>query len=301
MAAKEVKEFSSPDEAVRLLFGESVRITDSRRISGGDINEAFGLSLSNGDTIFMKRNRKENRSFFDTEIAGLLAIHQTAAVGAPEILGIGTDEESHTSFLLLEFIRGGQRGKDYWEIFAKELAGMHRAGTESFVPGGKYGFTGDNYIGAGPQKNEVRDSWVDFYRDCRLIPQLRRAEGYFSSDDRKKADRLLEHLDRYLTEPEKPSLLHGDLWSGNVITGNDGKAWLIDPAVYVGHAETDIAMTELFGGFSGAFYAAYKETGLMQPGYPERRDLYQLYHLLNHLNLFGGSYLHSVRRILQEY
>ena len=104
-----------------------------------------------------------------------------------------------------------------------------------------------------------------------------------------------------MIEPKHPSLLHGDLWSGNIITGNDGKAWLIDPAVYVGHAEADIAMTELFGGFPRAFYDAYKESGMLQPEYGRRRDIYNLYHLLNHLNLFGRTYLSSVRRVIEGY
>ena len=108
-------------------------------------------------------------------------------------------------------------------------------------------------------------------------------------------------MDELLVEPEQPSLLHGDLWSGNVITGNDGKAWLIDPAVYVGHAEADLAMTELFGGFPPAFYDAYKEAAKLQPGYAKRRDLYNLYHLLNHLNMFGRSYYPSVMRIVNSY
>ena len=111
----------------------------------------------------------------------------------------------------------------------------------------------------------------------------------------------MANLDRYLVEPEKPSLVHGDLWSGNFITGSDGQAWLIDPAVYVGHAEADLAMTELFGGFHPRFYAAYREVNPLQPGYEQRRDLYNLYHLLNHLNLFGRGYLSSVLRILSRY
>ena len=110
----------------------------------------------------------------------------------------------------------------------------------------------------------------------------------------------MDHLEDFLAEPEHPSLLHGDLWAGNVMTGNDGKAWLIDPAAYVGHAEADIAMTELFGGFPAAFYDAYREAGALPPEYRQRRDLYNLYHLLNHLNMFGGSYLSSVRQIVER-
>ena len=127
------------------------------------------------------------------------------------------------------------------------------------------------------------------------------AEQYFEASERRMINNLLERLDTLLIEPEYPSLLHGDLWSGNFMTGDDGKAWLIDPAVYVGHAEADIAMTELFGGFSEEFYSAYRETAPMQAGYEDRRDLYNLYQLLNHLNMFGGSYLSSVRRIVRRY
>ena len=117
----------------------------------------------------------------------------------------------------------------------------------------------------------------------------------------KRIGRFLDHIDEILVEPEYPSLLHGDLWAGNVITGNDGRAWLIDPAVYVGHAEADIAMTELFGGFPPAFYDAYQERIPLQPGYERRRDVYNLYHLVNHLNMFGRMYLSEVKRIVGRF
>ena len=140
----------------------------------------------------------------------------------------------------------------------------------------------------------------DINRDCRLAPQFRDAARWFDATDRKRISYLLEHLDEYLDEPEQPSFLHGNLWSGNFITGSDGNAWLIDPAAYVGHPEADIAMTELFGGFPQKFYDSYQEVNPMKPGYERRREVYNLYHLLNHLNLFGGSYLSSVRRILKN-
>lgn len=141
---------------------------------------------------------------------------------------------------------------------------------------------------------------MEFFRDCRLEPQFQDAARYFDREDRKRIIRFLDHLDEILVEPEHPSLLHGDLWGGNVIAGNDGRAWLIDPAVYVGHAEADLAMTELFGGFPPAFYDAYKEVAPLRPGYERRRDVYNLYHILNHLNLFGRMYLPEVRHMISR-
>ena len=250
----------------------------------------------------MKENRTKSASFFVAEAAGLAAIAGTGAIGTPGVLGVGTDkEEAGRSFLLMEWIEGKGRAKDYWEIFARQLAAMHRAGTESFTMGGRFGFAGDNYIGANDQANRIHDSWIAFFRECRLEPQFGRASRYFEAGEGKKITRLLERLEDILIEPEYPSLLHGDLWSGNAMTGSDGKAWLIDPAVYVGHAEADLAMTELFGGFPQTFYDAYQEAAPLQPGYGRRRDLYNLYHLLNHLNLFGRAYLPAVKRIVEGY
>ncbi len=296
-----VAHFASLEEAVSSLFGEGVTIENKGRIHGGDINEAYSLSLSNGTTIFMKMNDKENLTFFQKEVTGLLAIQETKTVGSPNILCTGTDDKRGISFLLLEMIRGGDRLPDAWEVFAHELADMHRADTSAFVEGGTFGFLEDNFIGAGEQRNTPKNSWISFFREMRLEPQIRRASRYFSRQDIKKMDTLLSNLDRFLIEPEHPSLLHGDMWSGNVITGNNGKIWLIDPAVYVGHPEADIAMTELFGRFSESFYDVYRQEGMIQPDYSTRRSLYNLYHMLNHLNLFGGSYLQSVIKIVDAF
>ena len=293
----DIQQFSSLRDALRGLFNEDLKTAN--RISGGDINDSYELILTTGDRVFMKSNIRSNASFFTAEAEGLDAIARTGAIGTPRVLGYGTD--SNRAFLLLEFIMGKNRVSDYWETFGRQLAKMHTADTKAYVTGGAYGFNSDNYIGYSKQINTPHSDWIGFFRDCRLDPQFRAAEKYFDESVRKRINRLLERLDTLLIEPEHPSLLHGDLWSGNFMTGDDGKAWIIDPAVYVGHAEADIAMTELFGGFSEIFYDAYRETAPMQEGYEDRRDLYNLYQLLNHLNMFGSSYLSSVNRIVRRY
>ncbi|MCH5210198.1 MAG: fructosamine kinase family protein [Oscillospiraceae bacterium] len=293
----DIQQFSSLNDALRNMFGAEVKA--SNRVSGGDINDAYELILTTGERGFMKSNMRSDASFFVAEAEGLAAIARTNAIGTPRVLGYGTD--SGKAFLLLQFVTGKSRVSGYWENFGRQLAKMHMAETKEYVTGGVYGFNSDNYIGHSRQINTPHNDWIGFFRDCRLDVQFHMAEKYFDPAERKQINRLLERLDTLLIEPEHPSLLHGDLWSGNFMTGDDGKAWLIDPAVYVGHAEADIAMTELFGGFSETFYAAYREVAPMQAGYADRRDLYNLYQLLNHLNMFGGSYLSSVRRIIRRY
>ena len=292
-----MKTYNSLAGALVDLFGTSVKIAQTDRLSGGDINKAYGLTLTTGQHIFMKANAKDNADFFTAEAAGLQAIADTHAIGTPRILCCGTDdgEDVGYSFLLLEYIQSAGRRKDYWEVFAQELACMHKATLR------QYGFSQNNFIGARPQNNTWSDSWITFFRDQRLAPQFRDADSYFSNGDRTKITKLLDNLERFLVEPEYPSLLHGDLWSGNVMCGPDGKAMLIDPACYIGHREADLAMTQLFGGFPPSFYEEYKKAAPLQPGYEERRDLYNLYQLLNHLNLFGPTYLNPVLSIVDEY
>ena len=295
--------FSSLVEALVSLFGNSVAIAQTERLSGGDINKAYALALTNGEKIFMKANAKENANFFTSEALALSAIESTKTIRTPKILCTGTDagEQVGYSFLFLEFIESKPKVKNYWELFAQELAAMHQAPTEKFISEKKFGFLQNNFIGARKQINITTDSWIKFFRDARLVPQFKAADSYFTKSERAKVYKLLDHLDEFLIEPKQPSLLHGDLWRGNAMCGSDGKAWLIDPASYVGYAEADLAMTELFGGFPHEFYKAYCEAAPLEKGYEERRDLYNLYHLLNHLNMFGGTYLNAVKSILEEY
>ena len=203
------------------------------------------------------------------------------------------------SFLMMEYMKAAAKIDGYWEVFGRELALLHRVGCSHLAK--RFGFPEDNYIGATPQKNAPMMNWVDFFRERRLLPQIKMAEHYFDANTRGLFTKLSDHLDNYLSEPERPSLIHGDLWSGNASTGPDGKAWIYDPAAYVGHHEAELAMTELFGKNPDEFYRAYNEVYPIDSGYKDRRDLYNLYHLLNHLNLFGGSYLGSVKGILGRY
>ncbi len=295
--------YHSLEEPVKDCFGKSARVVRADSVSGGDINSAYRVSISTGDRIFVKANSIRNLNFFLTESNGLQALRSAKKIGVPAILGAGVDEKREISFLVLEYIESSPRTASYWETFGHELAGLHRAECMKFTNTddgrAKYGFMEDNYIGATSQKNHPLEKWSDFYRECRLLPQLAMAQSYFDTAARKKADRLLGHLDSYLREPEFPSLLHGDLWSGNMLCGPDGKAWILDPAAYVGDFEADLAMTQLFGSLPERFYDAYNEINpIDRTGYRERRALYDLYHLLNHLNLFGGMYLGSVVEII---
>lgn len=281
-----------------------------RSVGGGDINRAYRLTLSDRTELFAKANAPSLLPMFEAEAEGLAAMRATGTIGVTEVLGIGLEPETFgqdASFLLLAWLEPGAKRADFWETFAEELAAMHAADTAFLFPerGGQttYGFPIDNYIGSTPQINTPKDSWVDFFRECRLHPQVRMAydAGYLERSAIRQADSIIERLETLLPELDHPSLLHGDLWGGNYMTGPDGKAWLIDPATYVGHREADLAMTELFGGFAPAFYSAYRSIAHVDAGYGERRDLYNLYHLLNHVNLFGYSYVGSVLRILNRF
>lgn len=293
--------YDSIEAAVKGCFGESVKITDRTYVSGGDINDAFCLLLGNNEKVFVKSNSVKNRDFFDAEEEGIAAIASTDTMGTPELLCKGVDASRKISFLMMKMIKTGRASEDTMTVFGHELAAMHCADTSGFVTGGKFGFGRDNYIGASKQINTPKDTWIGFFRECRLEPQFKIAEKYFDDEMIRTSIRLLDRLDDLLTEPEHPSLLHGDLWSGNYLVDSDAKAILIDPAAYVGHAEADMAMTELFGRFPERFYSAYREMIPMREGYADKKQIYNLYHLTNHLNLFGSGYLHSVVSTIRHF
>lgn len=291
--------YGSLNEALADTCGEEVHVIERKAVHGGDANDSYKLILSNGRALFIKTNGIEKADSFRAEAEGIAAIRTTGALRVPCIHAVGIDNDY--SFLLMEYIDIARPERAFWEKLGMGLARMHQTNTTSFVKAGKYGFERDNYIGAGYQKNTAKDSWTEFFAECRLRPQFELASRYFDTDMLRKMEKLLEGLDRILIEPEKPALLHGDLWSGNFMSDEMGQPMLIDPAVYVGCNEADIAMTELFGGFDRRFYDSYFDFMGVVPGYEDRRDIYNLYHLLNHLNLFGSSYLYAVVRIIERY
>ena len=207
-------------KAIEDKFGKGVTVEKKTAVHGGDANDAYALFLSDGSKAFLKANSLSNAYFFRAEKEGIDAIRSTGTIRVPEIYAAGTDDGY--SFLLMEYIGSAGKLRGFWDELGRKLAAMHKADTADFVSGGKYGFKADNYIGAGYQKNGCRDSWIKFFAEQRLGVQFKLAERYFDGDIIKKAGKLLDTLDRFLYEPEKPSLLHGDLWAGNFMSEKTG-------------------------------------------------------------------------------
>lgn len=284
-----IESYRSIEEAVKGTFGEDITI------------EADLKLLSNGKKIFFKFSDIGNPSSLNAEEEGINAIAATNTIAVPKIYAKGTDKERRVSFLMIEFIDRGMETNENLKKMGYEFADMHLADTKDFVKNGKYGFLHNNYIGLSKQINTPKDTWIDFFRVCRLEPQLKMAEHALDLRILKSASKLLDRLDNYLIEPDFPSLLHGDMWGGNYFIDRNGRAVIFDPAAYVGFCEADIAMTELFSPMAGAFYKAYYEKIPMKEGYRDRRDLYNLYHVLNHYNIFGGDYLYSAVNTILYY
>ena len=276
-------------------FAEPIKSTVT--VSGGCIANSCKLKLSSGREFFLKQSRGDSSSSFASEARGLEELRQSGVVLVPEVVDKGSD------FLLLEWIEVGKNSSDSsMEELGRQLAELH-----SFR-GDKFGFVEDNYLGDSPQSNLTstagKDNWAIFFAGNRLHFQaeLAKKKGYATPEIRGLLDVLIEKIPDLLSgTEEKPSLLHGDLWRGNYLIDVDGWPWLIDPAVYYGHREADLAMTSLFGGFTKTFYSAYESAFPLVPGYSEREPLYQLYHLMNHLNLFGTGYYGQVLSILKRY
>jgi len=286
------------EEKIKARIEEKLnsKIKSLSSLSGGCISDAFKVTTDNGSNFFLKYNSCASNDMFIKEANGLKELAKANAIRIPEVLSFQED------YILLEFILTGHRTKNFFEEFGRRFAELHKFIFES------YGFYEDNYIGSNPQKNipneKEKSSWVTFYFNKRILFQLQLAEGLGNSTPelRKGISKLENKIQEIIgNTQEKPSLLHGDLWGGNYMVDENGNAVLIDPAVYYGHREADLGMTKLFGGFSSEFYRAYNETFPLEDGYEYREKIYKLYHVLNHLNLFGGGYYSQALSLIKFY
>jgi protein-ribulosamine 3-kinase len=274
------------------------RIESVAPIGGGCINNGARIATDSGGVFFLKWNRSAPAGMFEAEADGLEALGRasTLRVPAPVAWGSGTSADS---WLLMEHVAPGRTDETALGALGAGLAAMHAR-----PAGPTFGWDRDNWIGSLDQSNEPSESWGEFWRDRRVEPQLSLARGHGLARD-SAFDALLERIPRALDDVTAPELVHGDLWGGNWFPDASGRPVLIDPAVHRGHGEVDLAMSELFGGFGPAFYDAYEDVHPLTSAYAAyRKDLYQLYYLLVHVNLFGRAYepgsLGAARRVLAE-
>lgn len=279
-------------EAIAAHSGTAFDPTPPVALSGGCINTAFRLS-DGGQSWFVKTNHADRLAMFEAEAAGLNALAETGTIRVPRALCCGAADG--IAFIVIAFVELGRGSRAGWRDAGQQLAALHTHRAERF------GWRRDNTIGATPQHNDWHTDWIEFWRDRRLGFQLELAanKGY-GGRLQTLGDRLMARFPVLIDHAPMPSLLHGDLWSGNLAFGRDGAPLIYDPAVYYGDREADLAMTELFGGFDAAFYSAYRATCPLDAGYRVRKRLYNLYHVLNHLNLFGSGYGAQAERMMDQ-
>lgn len=284
-------------QVLSLLTGiieKPVEYISASAMGGGSINETCSISTSAGN-YFLKYNFADRfPRMFGCEAQGLELLRSSGTLAIPGIVGHAV--AGKYAFLLMELIKPGSKIPHFWDDFAEGLAALHR------ITGNKFGLDHDNYMGSLEQRNSYHSDWYSFFIEERLEPQMKlgRDSGEIPQEMLRRFEGLYAALPG-IVPAETPALIHGDLWSGNFITNNAGKACLIDPAVYFGHRESDIAMTKLFGGFPDEFYAAYNRCYPLAGGWEDRIDILNLYPLLIHVNLFGGGYLGQVKRIVQRF
>lgn len=266
--------------------------TTWRRVSGGDVSDAFDTTLGDGRRVFVKTHASPPEGFFMTEAAGLDWLRETGAVRIPEVLAVGEDP----AFLVLGWIDEGDPGPDTEATLGRSLAALHRTGAPSF------GREDRRTTGSRGLPNDPCDTWVEFYATRRLIPLARMArdEGALEASTVRAIDRVVDRLDDLGGDPEPPARLHGDLWAGNRLVDVEGESWLIDPAAHGGHREFDLAMMRLFGGYGEACFAEYDAAHPLAEGWRERISLHQLAPLVVHAIKFGGGYVPAVERALGD-
>lgn len=282
--------FNLPDvrDTIEILLETEIRF--SKQLHGGDINNTFFIKTDSDDYVVKINSAQNYPGMFEAEKIGLKTLESTNTIRVPK--SSFTGQGGGASFLIMEYIPQGRKAPYFWEIFGQQLAQLHHNSRETF------GFSSDNYIGSLKQHNDRFISIQEFYITQRIDPQIRLAKtnGY----EFKNSDSFYKELENLIPH-EKPALVHGDLWNGNYLIDPEGKPCLIDPAICYMHRETDIAMMHLFGGFEAHLFESYQEIYPLEKGWQKRLDIWQLYYLLVHLNLFGSSYYSSVLHILNKY
>lgn len=286
-------DFAAIAAEVHDASGANIEIARTSRIGGGSISRAW---LLEGEEFrcFVKTNGHDFAPNFAAEAAGLAALNECAVPRTPTFICAGSTDDH--AFIALEFLSLKPLDRDSGSLLGAQLAAMHRN------LGPAFGWPTDNFIGATSQRNTYQQGWPHFFAQYRLLPQLELAAR--NGMDRKlcaTGQAVAANIGGLFIDHEpQPSLLHGDLWSGNAAATEDGSPTIFDPACYHGDRETDLAMAELFGGFPESFYAAYRAAWPLHPGYETRKELYNLYHVLNHFNLFGAGYLGQARRMIER-
>ena len=272
----------------------TLKIRKATPVGGGDINRCFALDTGSGSLFLKVNDRSLGLDFFEAEYLGLKLLGETRTLRVPEPFLYGETEGE--CFLVMEWLNKASPISGFWPDFAERLTRLHRNTADRF------GLERNNFIGTLRQKNAQTECWSEFYVRHRLHPLVRRCvdEGLFSPVDARKAERLFDNMHN-IFPVEKPALLHGDLWGGNFLPGPDGIACIFDPAAYYGSREMDLAMARLFGGFDRTFYWHYQDLFPLEPGWQERIPLCQLYPMLVHALLFGGSYVRQAATILSEF
>ncbi|MGD1948484.1 MAG: fructosamine kinase family protein [Leptolyngbyaceae cyanobacterium] len=262
----------------------------TRSIGGGCINQAYGLS-DGQTTFFIKLNQASKLAMFEAELAGLKEMYDSQTIRVPQPICSGMSGAN--CYIVMEWLNLGNSGAA-WATMGENLATMHHRSSDL-----GFGWHRANTIGETHQPNDWQESWLTFWRDQRVGYQFRLAKRRGGSFPQQEA--LLSALPELLAGHDPvPSLVHGDLWSGNAAITTKGEPVIFDPATYYGDREVDLAMTELFGSFPNAFYEAYESAYPLADGYPARKILYNLYHILNHFNLFGGGYAAQANRMIQQ-